>query len=306
MKISVAIPTVGRDSIKATLRTLERQTYRPFEVLVINQGRPAPKEWLDFDLPLRILNQSERGVARARSCALDSFSGDWVLFTDDDQEVNAEWCEQLVKLIESYPGATFFGGSVFPPPIYDKATEFVSQLYIPGEIVLDESTYLRPFDTSGMLADLWGGNYALSRTCVDAVGTYDEFLGRGSGFCEAGEDTDFAMRAITKGFTGILSCRLIVYHTYGVRPIEENSGEEPIEVAALLAWKARRDPANVSPILASRLQAYGRKKAVLARVTGGKLYGGEAQRESVYLNMTARLDSGYRVVDGRIVPGTVG
>lgn len=279
---------------------------RPNEVLIINQGDGGLADRLKVDLPVRVVDQQVKGVARARSRALEESGGDWVLFTDDDQEVNAEWIEQLLSLVKCFPGADMFGGVVLPPPVYNKESEFVSQLYIPGEVTLDADTYLRPFDASGMLADLWGGNYALSRRCVEKVGLYDEFLGRGSKFCEAGEDTDYAMRAISSGLTGVLSCRMIVYHTFGVRPISETSAREPIEVAAALAWKSQQDPANLSPELASRLQPFGRKKAALARLTGGVLYENEGWRKSVFDEQIDKLNSRFKVQSGRLVEGAAG
>lgn len=302
MNVSVAIPTVGRDTLHATLRSLERQTVRPHEVLVINQGPPELEESLNYDLPIRHLHQNARGLSRARNRAIDAYTGDWILFTDDDQEVNAEWVEQLGVLADAFPEAQMFGGAVLPPVKYDPAKEFVSQLYVPGEIIIDRDSYLRPAAGPYMQNDIWGGNFALSRSCVERIGRYDEYLGRGSGLCEVGEDTDYTMRAISQGLVGVLSCRLIIYHTYGVRPIMESTTRELIEMAAVIAWKSERAPSHLSPDLASRVQPFGRKKALLGRLSGGALFQDHAWRKGVYDQFLSRLSEGYRVEAGRIVP----
>jgi GT2 family glycosyltransferase len=302
MKISVAIPTLGRETLHATLRSLERQTVQPHEILVVNQGPPELDDELKkYRLPLRHLPQQARGLSRARNRALSEFAGDWVLFTDDDQEVNAEWVEQLAALIETYPEASMFGGVVLPPIKYDPSTEFVSQMYVAGEVILNRERYLQPPPGPNMPNDIWGGNFALSRQCIETVGHYDEHLGRGSGLCEAGEDTDYAIRALTKGLVGVLSCRLIITHTYGVRPIMESTERELVEVAAMIAWKSAQDPSSVAPELATKFHPFGRKKALLSDLTRGIVFHDHAWRKGVYDAFCERLSSGYRVQGGVIV-----
>lgn len=302
MKVSVAIPTVGRDTLHATLRSLARQTVLPHEVLVVNQGSPDLEAALKYDLPIRHLHQDARGLSRARNRAIDTYSGDWILFTDDDQEVSPDWVEQLGVLAGAFPQADLFGGAVLPPVKYDPSKEFVSQLYVPGEIVIDRESYLRPPEGPFMGNDIWGGNFALSRRCVEKIGRYDEYLGRGSGLCEVGEDTDYTMRAISQGLTGVLSCRLIIYHTYGVRPIMESTTRELIEMAAVIEWKSAHDPDHLSPELASRVQPFGKKKALLSRWSGGAVFKDHGWRKSVFDEFKLRLDAGYQVEAGRILP----
>lgn len=305
MKISVAIPTLGRETLHATLRSLERQTVAPHEILIVNQGSPNLQDELAwYSMPIRHLPQQARGLSRARNRALSEFSGDWILFTDDDQEVNAEWVEQLGELIETYPQASLFGGVVLPPIKYDPSTEFVSQMYVIGEVTLDRDRYLQPPVGPYMPNDIWGGNFALSRKCIETVGHYDEHLGRGSGLCEAGEDTDYAIRALTKGLIGVLSCRLIITHTYGVRPIMESTERELVEVAAMIAWKSAKDPSTVAPELAVKFHPFGRKKALLADLTRGIVFHDHAWRRGVYEEFQSRLSTGYCVSNGVIVPKT--
>lgn len=297
-RISVAIPTMGRDTLMATLRSLERQTIMPLEVLVVNQGAPEVEQQANFNLPLKFLHQDVRGLSRARNRALQAFAGDWVLFTDDDQEVNAEWVEQLGVLATAYPEASIIGGAVFPPPRYNRDEEFVSQLYVLGEVPIDPVNYLRPEPVLGLQNDVWGGNFALSRACVDKVGIYDEAFGRGSGVFDVGEDTDYMMRVLSAGLTGLLSCRLIIYHTFGGRPHSPQFTKDTVEMAAALLWKSQQENAPIRPDIAERLFPYGRKKALLSKFTGGRLFGDHTVRKTVFDDAMAMLERDYTLRDG--------
>lgn len=299
IRVSVAVPTLGRESLWPTLRSLERQTVRPYEVLVVNQGSDISGQLAKLDLPTRLIQTCEKGVARARNAALDEFTGDWVLFTDDDQEANAEWIEQLTALAQAFPEASLMGGVVLPP-VRVMPDEYVSECYAIGETLIDRSNHLTPSAIAGYPLDVWGGNCAFSRLCVDRVGRFDVALGRGSGYFTAGEDTDYVMRAITSGLTALLSCRLVVVHTHGARPRSNDLWEEACETSAMLVWKARHAPEIVAPELAERLFPYGRKKAALHRMTGGRAFASHGDRKRVFESALAKLDAEWTLKDGML------
>lgn len=298
-KISVAIPSIGRDTLSATLRSLSRQTMAPHEVLVVNQGPRDVEHRETWDMPIRWLHQDIKGLSRARNHALSSFTGDWIFFTDDDQEVNAEWVEQLSQLIDAYPEVSIFGGVYFAPIRHDFEASFVTQSYALGDVLINRENYLRGNVLPHIQNDIWGGNFALSRACVEKIGFYEEAMGRGSNAFSAGEDTDYMMRVISAGMLGLLSCRLIIYHTYGARPYSASLEEELIETAAVLHWKSKQPNSPVASELAERMVPYGKKKATLAKLSGGKLFKDQAQRKALFekttdlLNREWVLEAGY-------------
>jgi glycosyltransferase involved in cell wall biosynthesis len=298
IKISVAIPSIGRETLSATLRSLSRQTMMPHEVIVVNQGPREVETREHWDMPIRWLHQDVKGLSRARNHALDSFTGDFILFTDDDQEVNAEWVEQLSLLIAAYPEVSIFGGVYFPPIKHDFEASFVSQFYAHGDVLINKQNYLLGNTVPNVQNDIWGGNFALSRDCVKGVGLYEEAMGRGSNAFAAGEDTDYMMRVISAGRLGLLSCRLIIYHTYGARPFSPALEDEIIESAAVLAWKAKQPGSPLDEDLVKRMIPYGRKKAMIARLSGGKLFADHAHRRAVFESTTATLDRDWKLESG--------
>lgn len=300
VRLSVAIPTVGRDTLRATLRSLERQTTTPHEVIVVNQGSPDVEAQLGGG-STRFLHQAIKGLSRARNAAFEAFTGDWIAFIDDDEEANAEWVEQIVAAIEAYPQIDFLGGVYFQPIGHKPEDGFCSEIYALGEQILDRETWLIPMGAPTLQRDAWGGNSCFSRRCYETIGGYDQWLGRGAPHFTSGEDTDFALRALSAGFKGLLSCRVIIYHTYGVRPYSDDMTNELAALGAVMKWKAQRDPERVDRELARRLHPFGKKKALLAKISGGRLFPEDDLLRRVFEASLEKLDDAYDLESGRLV-----
>src|SRR5690606_310192 len=91
--VSTIIATHNRpELITRTLDSLSRQTYRPLEVLVIDDGSQPPAQplidrWracVDEDLHVSCLRQNNQGPAAARNKGIEQCSGDLIHFLDDD------------------------------------------------------------------------------------------------------------------------------------------------------------------------------------------------------------------------------
>ena len=88
MKFSLILATLNRTGeVDYLLKTLDRQTYRNFELIVVDQNADdrlvpllAPYQ---ANFPILHL-QSAKGLSRARNVALEHVSGDIVAFPDDD------------------------------------------------------------------------------------------------------------------------------------------------------------------------------------------------------------------------------
>jgi len=96
-ELSVVIPTHNRLEILAeVLQALEFQEDSPsFEVVVVDDGSTdGTAEWLrgrTFNLPLRILTQTNSGPAAARNTGIAVASGEWVAFLGDDTVPSPGW-----------------------------------------------------------------------------------------------------------------------------------------------------------------------------------------------------------------------
>jgi glycosyltransferase involved in cell wall biosynthesis len=127
MLVSVAICTYNRSDLLE--QTLERLCHvvvpegASWELVVVdNASTDKTQDVLGGfanRLPLRVATEPKGGLSNARNCALNHVRGDYVLWTDDDVEVEPTWLAALVEGARRFPDATVFGGPVnpwFPAP----------------------------------------------------------------------------------------------------------------------------------------------------------------------------------------------
>lgn len=84
LRASVVITTFQRPEMLAeALRSVERQSVRPLEVIVVDDGSEPPVA-VESELPVRVLRLERRGASAARNAGLAAAVGDVVFFLDDD------------------------------------------------------------------------------------------------------------------------------------------------------------------------------------------------------------------------------
>ena len=84
--ITVIIPTFNRISLlKETVDSVRNQSFRDFEIIVVNDGSTdGTGEWLRDQTDLRVIEQSNLGIATARNNGAAAAKGDWLAFLDHD------------------------------------------------------------------------------------------------------------------------------------------------------------------------------------------------------------------------------
>lgn len=82
--VSVIIPTHDRPALlRDAIVSLERQTVRPDEVVVVDDGSPTPVA-VDSTLDVRVVRTANAGAAAARNLGVSAASGELLFFLDDD------------------------------------------------------------------------------------------------------------------------------------------------------------------------------------------------------------------------------
>jgi GT2 family glycosyltransferase len=108
--ISVIVPTIGRpDSLRLLLTSLANQTVKPSEVIVADGGESPASRTVCEDprwaaLSVRHLYVSPPNAVRQREAAIAKASGSYLLFLDDDVELEPNCIERLLETVESEPG----------------------------------------------------------------------------------------------------------------------------------------------------------------------------------------------------------
>lgn len=121
--MAVIIPVRNRrDLLDRTLRALDAQTFRDFEVIVVDDGSEDGAAELAaghtvVSRPVRVIQNSGRGAVDARRQASQSTEATILAFTDSDCRPVAEWLEVCVSAIDS--GADVVCGLTVPerPPL---------------------------------------------------------------------------------------------------------------------------------------------------------------------------------------------
>ena len=121
--ISVIIPVFnGAKTLKATLDSLEKQSYRDFEVIVVNDGsRDATiktfEKFLSDNSNLKnnycFISQSNQGAPTARNNGFKRSQGDFLFFCDADAVLYPLALETLIKALEANPTASYTYSSFY-------------------------------------------------------------------------------------------------------------------------------------------------------------------------------------------------
>lgn len=112
--ISVVIPTLNRyEYLKDVLKDLENQTYKNFEVIIVDQTDDFRKEFYEgWHLDLKFWFQEEKALWKARNEAIQSAKGDYILLYDDDSLVENDWIYEHLKCLDFYKADLSSGVSI--------------------------------------------------------------------------------------------------------------------------------------------------------------------------------------------------
>ena len=109
--VTVVIPCYNSlRYIAETMETVLQQTYRDFEVLVVNDGSTdGTAEWVkalsDREPQVRMVSQVNQGLAGARCTGVTNARGKYVAFIDDDDLWELTKLEKQVNSLENNPQA---------------------------------------------------------------------------------------------------------------------------------------------------------------------------------------------------------
>lgn len=104
---SVVIPLYNKAAhIEATLRSTAGQSHPPDEIIVVDDGSTDNSAEIvrSLDLPrVRLIQQANGGVARARNTGIAAAQGDWIVFLDADDWQHTQFIHTLGELIRQHP-----------------------------------------------------------------------------------------------------------------------------------------------------------------------------------------------------------
>ena len=114
-KISVIIPTLNRyEYLKDVLKDLEKQDYKNFDVIVVDQSVPFQKEFYnDFNLEIKLIHQEEKALWLARNTAIEASKNKYIALSEDDVRFGEDWISLHLKCLDFFK-ADISAGVFFP------------------------------------------------------------------------------------------------------------------------------------------------------------------------------------------------
>ena len=103
-KISIIIPVYnGEKYIEKCLDSIKNQTFKDYEVLIINDGskdntKNLIEKYLN-DKRFKLFNRTNHGIGVSRNFGLDESSGEYICFIDSDDYVDKKYLEKLYNKI---------------------------------------------------------------------------------------------------------------------------------------------------------------------------------------------------------------
>lgn len=179
MKISLIVSTLGRtDELAAFLVSLKAQTYRNWELIVVDQNEDdrVTAVLAASDVAAHHL-KSPRGASIGRNVGLAAATGDVIAIPDDDCTYEPETLENLVRILTDRPEI----GAV----IGQWAEKGCNR---------EEINRFTVFRRAGTCF------YFVRRVWADRIGRFDEAFGPGpQARYQGGEDTDYLIRGLDLG-----------------------------------------------------------------------------------------------------------
>lgn len=104
--VSIIIPVYNREKmIKEAINSCLAQTYENIEIVVVNDGSTDNTLKIVEDLQnisskIKLINQVNQGVSKARITGLNKASGKYVMFLDSDDLISKNYISSLVQALE--------------------------------------------------------------------------------------------------------------------------------------------------------------------------------------------------------------
>lgn len=210
--VSVIVPAYGHAHfIEETLRSVFTQTFRDFEVIVINDGSPddtaARVRPLADAGRIRYYEQTNRGQSAARNEGLRHARGEFIAYLDDDDRWSPDKLAWQVAALRAHPEAVAAYG--------------FAHLTGNGQ----NFRHPRQLGPSGSIKDeLLGGNLIVSPGQVlirarelHAIGGFDETI-------KGADDWDLWLRLADRG-AFIYEERCALHYRYHANNASRNTGE---------------------------------------------------------------------------------
>ena len=202
-KISVVICAYNvSKGINNILNSLKKQTFKDFEVIVVNDGSTDDTSKIAIKGKARVIDKPHEGLSAARNTGINNSKADIVAIIDADCHATPVWLEEAYK--EIMKGEKFVTGNTKIP----KSTflgDCVSALGYPGggHLGFDK---MWPVDKDGYTNHIAGGNCAFRKEDITKLGAFNPKL------TITADDVYLSMKIFKSGIKIKYNQNMVMYH----------------------------------------------------------------------------------------------
>jgi len=176
--------------LAACLHSLLAQTRPPDEIIVVDNASTDATAAVASRVPgVTVVHEPAKGLVRARAAGWAAAGGDLLVYLDADCRAPLQWLERVDRRFVRHPRLAAVTG---PYRFYD--WDFVGQALVWAyDRLVAPPVHVALQRVARAGAILYGGNFAVRRSALDAIGGFDttiEFHG---------EDTNLGRRLVRAG-----------------------------------------------------------------------------------------------------------
>jgi GT2 family glycosyltransferase len=204
----------GRHHLPDCLDSLSNQSYRAFEVVLVDNGSvDGSVEFLQERYPwVQIVPLTENtGFARGNNVGLENASGNYIVTLNNDTQVAPDWLRHLVTVADAHPDVGMVGSRICAFGSPDIIDSLGVRICADG---MSRGAYRRQsfsrLNLSGTMEILLPSACAAlyRRKMLQEVGFFDDDF---FAYCE---DTDLGLRCRLAGWNALLALEAVVLHKY--------------------------------------------------------------------------------------------
>ncbi len=207
MLLSIIVPVYNRpEEVKELLESLTRQNFFDYELIIVEDGSTLRCEELVYSyqalIPSLQYHYIENGgPSKARNYGAKFAQGDYLLILDSDVTLPKRYLEIIEKYIIKTRADAFGGPDAANPsfsPMQKAVSYAMTSILTTGGIRGGSANRMEQFKPRSF-------NMGCRRSVFNKLGGFDEGL-------RYGEDIDFSLRLIRRGFRVLLFRQAYVYH----------------------------------------------------------------------------------------------
>lgn len=213
-EVSVIIPNWnGKSLLKNCLNSLNKQTYKDFEILVIDNGSTdrsvkfVKKNYPDVKL---IELKKNTGFAPAVNLGIKICTGLYMVLINNDTKVDKECLENLVKAAKKHQDSGLIAAKILQmdnPGLIDSAGDYIDAVGHANNFGYGEKDG-KDFNGGRHVFLVSGGGCLIKREVFEKIGFFDPV------YFAYMEDVDFSFRAQLKGFKAYFEPKSVIYHKH--------------------------------------------------------------------------------------------